>query len=252
MHHEIHGEGFPTIVLHGAIGATEQLGDLVGRLAEDRQVIAPHLQGHGRTPDVDRPLRHEDLADDVVALAAELGHDRIDLVGYSFGGGVAVEVALRHPEVVRRLVVVAEPLRSDVWFPEVRAQFDGMQAAAAEIGPAVQASPLGEMYPDVDYTALFRKVGELVARPYDRTAAFAQVQATVMLVMADADGFDPGHYVGVFRSLGGAIRDPGVPDMPGSPGRVPHRLAIIPGTTHYDVLTATPRTGEAIADFLAS
>lgn len=252
MYHEVHGEGFPTILLHGGIGASEMFGDVLALLAEGRQVIAPHLQGHGRTPDVDRPLRDEDLGDDVAALAARLGHDRVDLVGYSFGAAVAIQTAIRHPGRVRRLVVVAEPLRSDAWFPEARAQLDQMAAAAEHIGPAVQAGPLGELYPEVDYTALFRKMGELVARPYDWTAAFAEAATHtdgVMLVMADADGFDPAHYVEVYKSIGGARRDPGLPEQ-GGEGHGPHRLAIVPGVTHYDILTASPHLGGQIAGFL--
>lgn len=250
MYHEIHGEGFPTILLHGGIGASEMFGDTLALLAEGRQVIAAHLQGHGRTPDTDRPLRYEQLGDDVADLATALGHDQVDLVGYSLGGGAAVQCAIRHPGLVRRLVVVSEPLRSDAWYPEVRAQLDGMAAAAADMGPVVQAGPMGDRHPQVDFTALFAKMGELEARPYDWTAAFAEVDATVMLVMADADAFDPAHVIEVFRSLGGARHDPGLPDQPGSPGRPAHRLAIVPGTTHYDLFTASAHAGELIADFL--
>jgi pimeloyl-ACP methyl ester carboxylesterase len=251
MYHEVHGEGFPTILLHGGIAASEVFGDGIAHLAEGRQVIAPHLQGHGRTPDADRPFREEDLGDDVAALARTLGHEQVDLVGYSFGAGAAIQCALRHPGLVRKLVVVAEPLRSDAWFPEAQEQFAGMAGMAEQIGPAVQAGPLGERYPEVDFTALFAKMGELVARPYDWTEAFAEVTSAVMLVMADADGFDPGHYLDVYRSLGGALRDPGLPDQGGDP-HIPHRLAIVPGVTHYDLFTATPRTVEMIADFLDS
>jgi pimeloyl-ACP methyl ester carboxylesterase len=250
MFHEVHGEGFPTILLHGAIGASEMFGPAVDRLAEGRQVIAAHLQGHGRTPDVaDRPLRYEHLGDDVAALAARLGHAQVDLVGYSLGGGAAVQCALRHPGLVRRLVVVGEPLRSDAWFPEVREQLAGMQDAAPQIGAAVQAGPLGELHPDVDFPTLFAKVGELERQPYDWTDAFATVASEVMLVMADADGFDPGHYLDVYRSLGGALRDPGLPDQGGEP-HIAHQLAIVPGVTHYDTFNATPRAAELIADFL--
>ncbi len=248
MFHEVHGEGFPTILLHGGIGASEMFGDVVPRLAEGRQVITPHLQGHGRTPDVDRPLRAEDLADDVAALAATLGHDRVDLVGYSFGGGAAFQAAVRHPALVRRLVLVSRPLRSDAWFPEAQARFAQMEATAAQFGPAVQAGPLGTLYPDVDFTRLFTKMGELVARPHDWTAEAATLTCPTMLVMADADGFDPAHYVEVFKGLGGALEDPGLPEMGGE--RVPHRLAIVPGVTHYDVLTGSPLAAEAIAGFL--
>jgi pimeloyl-ACP methyl ester carboxylesterase len=249
MYHEIHGDGFPTILLHGGIGASEMFGDGLAHLAEGRQVIAPHLQGHGRTPDVDGlPLRYEHLGDDVADLAAELGHEQVDLVGYSLGGGAAVQCAIRHPGLVRNLVVVSQPLRRDAWFPEVREQLDGMEAAAAQIGAIVQAGPMGQLHPEVDFPALFAKMGELEGRDYDWTEAFAEVACRVMLVMADADGFDPAHYVEAYQSLGGARRDPGLPEQGGE--RSPHRLAIVPGADHYTLFTASPRTAQLIADFL--
>lgn len=246
IYHEVHGEGRPTILLHGGVGASEMFGANLALLARGRQVIAAHLQGHGRTPDVDRPLRDEILADDVAGLAAHLGHDEVDLVGYSFGGGVATQVAIRHPGLVRRLVVVSEPFRSDAWFPEVRAQLDQMADLAPQIGPAVQAGPMGELHPDVDFTALFAKIGELVAQPYDWTAEVAALAAPTLLVMGDADGFDPGHYVEVFRSLGGGLRDAGLEGT----DRPPHQLAIVPHATHYDLLSASTRVGEMAAAFL--
>lgn len=244
---EVHGTGFPTILLHGGIGASECFGAIIPLLAEGRQVIAVHLQGHGRTPDLaDRPLRDETLADDVADVAAELGHEQVDVVGYSFGAGVAIQTTVRHPALVRRLVVLSMPVASDAAYPDVRAQFDAMAASADTTGPAVQASPLGEMYPDVDYTALFRKMGEHVARPYDWRAEVAVITAPSLWLMADADYFPPSHYVEVFASLGGGQRDAGIDGT----DRPAHRLAVVPGTSHYDVLTATPVTGDLIKAFL--
>ena len=107
LYYEIHGQGKPMVLLHGGITAFEGFGTNIDALAKSRQVIAVHLQGHGNTADIDRPYRFEALADDVAALVAYLKLGKIDLVGYSFGGGVALQTAIRHPEVVDHLVVIS-------------------------------------------------------------------------------------------------------------------------------------------------
>ncbi|HEU4321552.1 MAG TPA: alpha/beta fold hydrolase, partial [Roseiflexaceae bacterium] len=109
----------PLILLHGGIAASEVFGAHLTELALARQVIAVHLQGHGHTLDIERPLRYEAMADDVAALLAHLGLEQADLLGYSMGGGVALQTAFRHPQLVRRLVVVSEPMQRDGWYPEV-------------------------------------------------------------------------------------------------------------------------------------
>src|SRR5918998_6001115 len=113
MYYEIHGTGQPLVVLHGAYMTIETMGEIVPSLAETRQVIAVELQGHGRTADVDRPLTYEQMADDVAALIGHLRIEQADVFGYSMGGGVALQVALRHPEVVRKLVVASASYASD-------------------------------------------------------------------------------------------------------------------------------------------
>jgi pimeloyl-ACP methyl ester carboxylesterase len=106
MYYEVHGSGEPLILLHGGIAASEAFGDNLVVLAESRQVIAVHLQGHGKTRDIDRPLRYELMADDVAALMEHLELQPADLLGYSMGGGVALQMAIRHPQLVRKLVIV--------------------------------------------------------------------------------------------------------------------------------------------------
>lgn len=105
MYYEIHGAGEPVVVLHGAFMSIDSMGMIVQPLAETRQVIAVELQGHGRTNDVDRPLTYEQMADDVAALMAEIGVDKADLFGYSMGANTALQVAVRHPEIVDKLVI---------------------------------------------------------------------------------------------------------------------------------------------------
>jgi pimeloyl-ACP methyl ester carboxylesterase len=245
-YHEIHGEGFPTILLHGGIGANEMFGENLAALATGRQVIAVHMQGHGKTPDIDRPLRYETLADDIADLIAHLGHERVDLVGGSFGGGIAIRTAIQYPHLVRKLVVISEPTRKDAWFPGVVEQLDGLTAAAEQIGPMVQQGPMGKLHPEVDFTELFRKMGDLEQQSYDWTAEFAAIAAPVMLVAADGDAFDLAHYVELFGLLGGNRVDPGMDNSQ----RVAHRLAVIPGVNHYEIMGAGTLVADAVAPFL--
>src|SRR4051812_27317162 len=105
MYYEIHGSGRPLVVLHGSFMTIELLGALIPELAKSRQVIAVELQAHGHTADIDRRLTHEGLADDVAALLGHLGIANAAIYGYSLGGHVALQAAIRHPKLVRKLVV---------------------------------------------------------------------------------------------------------------------------------------------------
>src|ERR671916_1320132 len=105
MYYEIHGTGEPLVVLHGAYMTIDSMGEVVPGLARSRQIIAVELQGHGRTADIDRPLSYEQTADDVAALLRHLGIERADVFGYSMGAGAALQLAIRHPEAVRKLVL---------------------------------------------------------------------------------------------------------------------------------------------------
>src|SRR5574341_840580 len=108
MYYEIHGKGRPLGLLHGAFSAIgTSFGKLLPRLAKTRQVIAFELQAHGRTADIDRPLTLEGMADDVAAALPQLGMERADIFGYSMGAGVALHLAIRHPEVLRKLVLAS-------------------------------------------------------------------------------------------------------------------------------------------------
>ena len=213
-------------------------------LARTRRVIAVDLQGHGRTTDVDRPFRYESMADDIAALVRHLGFDHADVVGYSLGGGVAMQTAIRHRDVVRRLVVIGAPFARHAFYPEVLAAFDAMDAS---IGAQMSQSPLASMYPAVDWTNLFGKLGDLLRRDYDWSEEVAGIEAPVMLVFADADAVRPAHIAEFYTLVGGGRGDAG---LDGS-DRAVDRLAILPGTTHYDIL-ATDRVAGLIEPFLAA
>src|ERR687895_1309901 len=127
MYYEVHGTGEPLVVLHGAYMTIDSMGELVPGLARGRQVIAVELQGHGRTADVDRPLSYEQMADDTAALLRHLGVERADYFCYSFGGGVALQLAVRHPGLVRKLVLTGGVAFSPAGlYPEVLAGLGSM------------------------------------------------------------------------------------------------------------------------------
>jgi pimeloyl-ACP methyl ester carboxylesterase len=244
--YSVRGAGKPLILLHGAINP-DSFGSNLAELAKGRQVISVHLQAHGRTPDTDRPLRCETLGDDVAALIGHLKLGKADVMGYSLGSDVALQTAIRHPDVVDRLVLVAGTMRQDGSYPEVVAAFDQLEANAAMLGGSVKASPLGQAYPDVDWTKLFRKVGDLTKRPFDWSADVAKVQARTLLVFADADSIRPEHMVEFWKALGGGQRDAGIDGSL----RSANQFAIVPNTTHYS-LAVEPMLPQIVERFLAT
>ncbi|MFN8497148.1 MAG: alpha/beta hydrolase [Anaerolineae bacterium] len=248
LYYEIHGAGRPLVLLHGGFGAIEMFGDLLPLLARERQVIGVDLQGHGRTADIDRPLRFDLMADDVAALIQQLDLDRTDVMGYSVGGGVAWQTAIRHPGVVRKLVIVSAPVKRDGWYPEVVAAMANVNAAAAE---AMKPSPMYQLYARIaprpeDWPTLADKTGELIRQDYDWSADVAAITAPTMIVVGDADSIRTGHAVEMFELLGGGQRDAGWDGA----GMSTARLAVLPGTTHYTIF-ASPALSSVVTSFLS-
>lgn len=247
LYYEIHGSGRPLVLLHGGAGAVEIFDPILPALSSGRQVIAVDLQGHGRTADIDRPLDVRLMADDIAALVRHLGLERADVMGYSLGGGVAMQVAVRHPALVDRLVLVSAALRSDAYYPELRAQQVQVGAAMAE---AMKDTPMYQLYSQVaprpeDWPRLLDKLGEAMRQPYDFTEQVSAIRAPTLVVAGDADMFPPSHAVETFQLLGGGQRDGG---WDGS-GRTQHRLAILPGLTHYEIF-ANPMLAAVVVGFL--
>lgn len=242
LYYEIHGSGEPLILLHGGAIGIEMFGSNVPELAKTRRVVAVELQGHGRTADVDRPFSYPALADDVAALIQYLGIQRTDVLGYSLGGGVALQTAIRHSDLVRKLVVASAPCKRAGWFPEVLAGFDQMGPATGE---PLRSTPLAQRYPGVDWPTLFAKIGEMQRRDYDWSREVAAISAPTLLVFADADAVRPDHVVEFYRLLGGGLRDAGLDGA----GRSPSQLAVLPGLTHYN-LGASPALAAVVPPFL--
>ena len=247
MYYEIHGSGEPLVLLHGAFGAIDLWGPILTTLAETHQVIAVELQGHGHTADIiDRPLGYEQMADDVAALLDHLAISQADVVGYSMGGTTGLQLAIRHPDRVRKLVAVSANYRSDGYYPEL---LMGLQMMTPEI---FAGTPQEEAYarhapnPE-DFPVLVEKQKVL---PQDFAFAEEDVQAIAaptLVVIGDSDVVRPEHAVALFRLLGGGIPGDLTGNLPNA------RLAILPGTTHASiVLDRADQLLAVIEPFLAA
>ncbi|MGW0228176.1 alpha/beta fold hydrolase [Actinopolymorpha singaporensis] len=235
LYYETHGTGRPMILLHGGLGSGEMFGPILPTFAENHQVIAVDLQGHGRTADIDRPLDIRLMADDIAALVDHLGLDRPDVVGYSLGGGIALHTAAKYPGKVRRLVATSAHVRRDAIPAEMLAQQGQVNAAAAEF---MKDTPMYELYQRVaprpeDFGRLLDKIGAAMAQDFDYSEEVRGLQVPTLIAAADADMAPPSHYVDVFKLLDGGLRDGGW--MGEGRPKGGHALAILPGLTHYNI-----------------
>lgn len=233
MYYELHGTGQPLVLLPGGFATIDlSFGQLLPTLSQSRQAIAVELQGHGHTADIDRPLHYELLADDIAALLTHLSLRQADLFGFSLGGGVALQTAIRHPEVVRKLVVASAPGKSAGWSSEERA---GMAMISAEAMNGslfheafLRSAPQPEQWPQV-----VAKMHHLLSeQDYDWSQAIAAIPAPTLIVVGDTDGVRADHAVellGLLRAGNGNGGD--------EIGGVPRaQLAVLPGTTHPMVM----------------
>jgi len=235
LYYESHGDGQPMILLHGGLGSSEMFGPVLSALAEHHRVIAVDLQGHGRTADIDRPIDIRLMADDIAALIDHLGLEKPDVVGYSLGGGVALQTAIRHPEKVGRLVSASANIRRDAIYPDMLEQQGQVSAAAAEF---MKDTPMYELYQRVaphpeHFPKLLDKIGAAMANDFDYTDEVRGLRVPTLIVAADADMAPPSHYVEIFKLLDGGVRDGGWMGEGRPTGG--HALAILPGLTHYNV-----------------
>jgi len=244
MYYEIHGSGEPLVMLHGAFMAISgDWEEWVRELAKTRRVIAVEMQGHGRTADIDRPLTPQNLADDVAALLDDLKIAKADVLGYSLGAGTAMEVAIRHPNKVRRVVVISYPLRRDGWVPEVN---DGLSKLTADV---FKGSPMESEYkrlnPNPDKFASFIKhVVTSNSGPWDFGAdKLKATTAPMFFIDGDADGVKLETLAEMYRLKGGGMSGDMQP-------RSASRVAILPDTTHVTLMARMSILVPMINDFL--
>jgi pimeloyl-ACP methyl ester carboxylesterase len=246
-YYEVHGRGEPLLLLHGGLGASDMFGPMLPLLTKNRRVIAVDLQGHGRTALGERPFRLESMGDDMAELVKRLGHDQVDVLGYSMGGGVALRMAIQKPESVRRLVLVSTPFADNGFYPGIRAQQEQVNAAAA---PMMKETPMYKTYvalaPKVDdFPRLLDTLGNYMRQKYDWSAEIPKLKMPVMLVYGDGDMFRPEHVIKFYQLLGGGLQDAGWQRETLSK----NRLAILPDLTHYDIFTS-PRLALTVLPFL--
>ena len=235
LYYEIHGKGRPIVLIHGGLMSGETFGPVLPLLADHHQVIVPDLQGHGRTADIDRPIDIRLMAGDIAALIDHVKLDRPDVVGYSLGGGVAFQTAVKYPDKIRRLVMVAAHSRRDAIPAEMLAQQGQVSAAAAEF---MKETPMYQLYQRVaprpeNFPRLLDKIGESMSKDFDFTEEVRGLQVPTLIVAADADMAPPSHYVEMFKLLDGGLRDGGW--MGAGRPKGGHALAILPGLTHYNI-----------------
>jgi pimeloyl-ACP methyl ester carboxylesterase len=230
MYSEIHGEGRPLVLLHGTFSAIgTSFGALLPELAKTRQVIAFEMQAHGRTADIDRPLTLEQMADDTAAALQQLGIKNADFFGYSMGAGIALQIAIRHPALVRKLVLASVTYNFDGLHPGL---MEGMGSMTHE---ALVGSPWHEEYMRIaphpeEFATLFAKKTQMDREIRDLPAeAIQAIKSPTLLIIGDSDIIRPEHAVEMFRLLGGGVAG----DIAGLPKS---QLAVLPGTTHVTLV----------------
>lgn len=245
MYYEIHGSGQPLVLLHGAFSAIgTSFGALLPGLAQTRQVIAFELQAHGRTADIDRPLSLEQMADDVAAALDYLEIPQADLFGYSMGAAVALHAAIRHPDVVRKLILLSVSYTLDGIHPGL---MDGMGEMQPEM---LHGSPWHDEYMRIaphpeQFNTFFAKKSAMDRQIKDIPAqTIEELQAPTLIIIGDSDLVRPEHAVEMFRLRGGGVFG----DMP--PGLPDSQLAILPGTSHSGAITRTEMLLAIIPPFL--
>ena len=243
MYYEVHGSGDPVVLLHGSFSTiTRHWTGWIGELSKTRKVIALEMQGHGRTADIKRDFSYENLADDVAALLDYLKIPSADLIGYSMGGGVAMQCAIRHPEKVRKVVSISAVFRHDGWVKEALDMFPQLTSEMLKGSPIEteykKLSPTPDEFPN-----FIKRVIAMDLKPYDFGAdKLKAAKAPMFFIHGDADGVRLEHISEMFRLKGEEVFGDMRP-------RSASRLAILPDTTHRTLMERMPVIVPMVNDF---
>ena len=253
LFYEVHGEVGtsetpPLLLIPGAFMATNSMTSWVNAFADNRAVIVFDQQGHGRTPDTTREMSYEQFADDAAALLRGLQVERAAVMGYSQGGGVALQLAIRHPSFLDKLVCMSATYRKDGWYPSVFEAIGGLSAEAFAGTPVEKA--FYEHTPDT--TAFDAYVEKMkVLNIDDQNISDEQlrsISAKTMVIVGDADGVKPEHALAMFKLRGGGDAEAAaagvLQQVP------PARLVILPATSHVGMSGQTAVLVPLVSAFL--
>ena len=240
VYYEVTGQGEPLVVLHGAYMDIPSMGGIIPKLAESHRVYALEFQGHGRTTDIDRKITYQNLADDVAAFMEAVGLAKADIFGYSMGGQAALQLAIRHPAKVNKLVAASVGYDLRGWQPEYTAAIPQFTVEMMLQMPFFKEQ--ADRKPG--FPKLIEKLIQLEKEPMAWEADIGKLKMPVLVIAGDADVSTLEHNVALFKLLGGGMMgDMGKP-LPAS------RLAVLPATSHTAVITQVALLHAFIEPFL--
>ena len=236
----------PLLLIPGGFMATDSMKSWVSAVANKRAVIVFDQQGHGRTPDTSRKMSYEQFADDAAALLRALRVERADVFGYSQGGGVALQLALRHPGLVDKLVSLSATYRKDGWHPSVMADISGLSAAAFA-GTSVETAFKAHTPDAAAFDAYLEKMKVLGIDDQNISdAQMRSISAKTMVIVGDADAVRPEHALAMYTLRGG-----GAEETAGAAPKVPAaRLVILPATSHIGIFGESAVLAQMVTAFL--
>jgi pimeloyl-ACP methyl ester carboxylesterase len=253
LYYEVYGElgkskTAPLLFMPGSFQSTESTKPWVATFAAKRSVIVFDPQGHGRTADTSRKMSYEQFADDAGALLMALNVPRADVMGYSQGGGIALRLAVRHPELVNKLVCVSAAYRKDGWHPAVSRALAAMTAKMFAGSPVEAAFKKRTPDPKA-FEAYIAKMRELTSNEQDISdAQMRAISARTMVIVGDADAVKPEHAVAMFKLRGGGDDEAAAT---GQLTKVPDaRLVILPATSHIAISGETKVLEAMVTPFL--
>jgi pimeloyl-ACP methyl ester carboxylesterase len=237
LYYEVYGELAtskpPLLLIPGAFMATDSMTVWADAFAQKRAVILFDQQGHGRTPDTSREMSYEQFADDAAALLGALEVERADVMGYSQGGGVALQLAIRHPSLVSKVVSMSATFRKDGWYPSVFEAIGGLRADAFA-GTPVEKAFMDHTPDPKAYDTYLEKMKHLNINDQDISdEEMRSITAKTMVIIGDADGVKPEHALAMFRLRGGGDEDAAASGvLQEAPSA---RLVVLPAMSHVGI-----------------
>lgn len=244
MYYEVYGKGEPILLLHGAyMNINLNWAPMIPELAKSRQVIAVEMQGHGHTADIDRPFDYKSFASDVAGLIKHLDIKRTDVIGYSFGGTIALQFGIDHPELVNKMVIISTAYKSNGWSEEAQKAFTSMQPDFLDNTPL--KATYDTIAPDPGHWRAFvTKFIDFDQKSYDLGSEnIKNISAPILFIMGDNDGVDLSHVTEMYKLCGGGV----FADFVGVPKS---QLAVIPGKGHVSLMMDTSNILSYVNPFL--